>query len=109
MSSRLGNAKENRVRDWWAGQGWVAMCGRCSRGPADVICVKDGEQPRLIQVKGDVRSPWENFRPEERLTLVQEAAKAGGVALLAWHPKGARGSEWPKYFTSDKWPSREQA
>lgn len=104
MSSRLGNTKENRVRDWWAAQGWIAMCGRCSRGPADVICIKDDEQPRLIQVKGDAGSPWVNFRPKDRAELVAAAGVAGGVALLAWWPKGARGPEWPKYFTSDKWP-----
>lgn len=106
MSSRRGNFTENRVRDDWAALGWTAMCGRCSRGPADVLAVKAGEQPRLIQVKGDQGSPYANFRPEDRRVLVEEALNAGGIALLAWWPKGVKRADgWPRYIPWTDWPA----
>ena len=101
MSSRRGNGRENRVRDLMADQGWFAMCGRASAGPADVLAVKDGERPRLIQVKSTAGGPYERFGPAERRELVEAAVTAGGIAVLAWWPPRARAPRWIRWHD---WP-----
>lgn len=105
MSSRRGNSRENKVRDLMADMGWFAMCGRASAGPADVLAVKAGEKPRLIQVKSDAKGPYDNFRPAERLELVEAMIAAGGIAVLAWWPPGGRRPEYPKWIPWHDWPS----
>lgn len=102
VSSRRGNSRENKVRDLMTDQGWFAMCGRASLGPADVLAVKDGEKPRLIQVKSCAASPYAHFPPLDRRLLVEAAFIAGGIAVLAWWPPRARE---PKWILWHDWPA----
>lgn len=105
MSSRRGNDRENRVRDYYADAGWFAICGRASRGPADVVACKAGVI-HLTQVKSDKAGPYGNFRPTERRLLVETAAQAGGTAHLAWWPPYAKA---PQFIPWHEWPQPKEA
>lgn len=105
MASRRGNLRENRVRDWYADHGWFAICGRASRGPADVVACKDGDI-HLTQVKSDKKGPYDNFRPAERRLLLETAAQAGGTAHLAWWPPLAKAPTFIPWF---EWPAERAA
>lgn len=101
MSSRRGNLLENRCADIVRDEGWFCICGRASRGPADILAAKAGELPRLIQVKGDQGSPYANFRTVDRLALLDAALQAGGTAELMWWP---RGRKEPLLIPARLWP-----
>lgn len=104
MSSRRGNQRENAVRDHLVEEGWFAMCGRASRGPADILAIKLNHRPLLIQVNSDKGRPWANFRPQERADLVASARGVGGEAWLAWWPP--RGELC--WMPSGVWPTHKK-
>lgn len=66
--------------------GWVVYRAAGSHGNADLVALKRGHVPLLIQVKGSARGPFEHFRTEERYELMDEGRKAGARACLAWWP-----------------------
>ncbi len=80
--------------------GWTVASRRHLAGPGDVLATKDGERPRLIEVKC-TRTPYEHFRREDRLELRDFAAERGLVAELAWWAPRARAhrlideAQWP--------------
>lgn len=95
-----GTARDRAVRDWFAERDWFAVCARGSHGCADVIAIKDGMRPRLVQVKSTAGGPYERFGPKDRAELASAARLGGASAFLAWWPP--RGSlhwlpesEWP--------------
>jgi Holliday junction resolvase len=86
----------NRLRD----EDWFAMRAPASLGVADVVALKDGERPRLIEVKSTAQGPYEHFGPADRADLSAAAALAGAEAWLVWHPSRGKlrwiaESEWP--------------
>jgi hypothetical protein len=95
---RLGRARELRVCDVLRVQhGMVAY--RLAWGHADVIGLKAGERPVLVQVKATAR-PWEHFQPADRADLLAEALAAGARCALAHWPRGGKlALIWP-----DEWP-----
>lgn len=107
MSSRRGNSRENMVRDYYADAGWFAICGRASRGPADVVACKAGVI-HLTQVKSSnrKRGAYADFPPEERRVLVETAEQAGGTAHLAWWPPYAKN---PTFIPWHEWPAAKAA
>ena len=72
-----------------SGESWVA----------DLVALRAGNRPRLIEVKATARGPYEHFRPAARVRL--RALRVGWAdAVMAWWP--SRGSvasylesEWP--------------
>jgi len=102
MSSRSGNARENRTLELLQEQGWFGICGRASRGPADILAIRRGEPPMLVQVKGDKVSPWAHFRREEREALLRSALDYGGVAWLCWMPSVRKPPVW---YAWHEWPA----
>jgi Holliday junction resolvase len=114
MSSRRGNARENAVLELLAEDGWFGLCGRASRGPADILAVRSKipnvlgrQEPTrsaariiVVQVKSDVDGPYENFRQMERIVLADIAERIGAEAWAAWWPphgtlRWIHSSEWP--------------
>lgn len=98
--SRRGTQRELAVRDWHRDRDWLAFRTPASLGVADVIALKDGHRPRLIEVKSTAGGPYERFGPKERAALSFAAKLAGGEALLAWWPPRGRlifipEAEWP--------------
>lgn len=99
--NQRGIQRERAVRDHLAKQDWLAFRAPASLGCADVIALRDGSRPRLIEVKSTAQGPYEHFGPAARVRLSLAARLAGADALLAWWPP--RGvlrwipeGEWPR-------------
>ena len=100
-SQRRGTGRERAVREWYADRDWLAFRAPASLGVADVIALKAGHRPQLVEVKSTAQGPYEHFRPADRADLSAAAALAGADALLAWWPSRGKlrfipESEWPK-------------
>jgi hypothetical protein len=78
----------------------VTFRAPASLGCADVLALKDGYKPRLIEVKGTVAGPYAGFLPAARVRLSLTAQQAGAEAWLAHWPAGGKlrwipEAEWP--------------
>lgn len=96
-----GHDRERRVRDWLTERDWVVVRAAGSLGEIDLVALKAGETPRLVEVKSTAGGPYEHFGPGERADLSQRAAWAGAGAWLAWWPPRGQlrwipEAEWPK-------------
>jgi Holliday junction resolvase len=92
-----GTARELQVVRQLRADGWVAFRAPASLGVADVIALKAGERPLLIEVKSGIGSP---FTPDKRAALSEAAHRAGADAyLIHWPAHGKqmwiRESVWP--------------
>lgn len=101
MPSGRGIQRERQVRDWFSERDWLAFRAPASLGCADVIALKDGHRPQLVEVKSTARGPYEHFGPEARHRLIFAAEMAGGSALLAWWP--SRGKL--RFIPAEEWPT----
>lgn len=87
VSKRKGTKRELQVRDVLEKDGYLVMKAGGSLGDADLIALKRGERPRLVQVKANKDGgPWSKFGPAARAKLAEVAKAAGAVAELAWWP-----------------------
>ena len=98
---RRGSQRERAVRDLLLSADWIAFRAPASLGCADVIALRDGNRPRLIEVKSTAAGPYSHFGPAARHRLSFSARLAGADALLAWWPPRGRlrwlpESEWPR-------------
>ena len=96
-----GHDRERAVRAYLRDRDWLAFRAPGSLGVADVVALKDGHRPRLVEVKSTAKGPYERFGPAERKALSDAAKIAGAEALLAWWP--SRGQlhwipeqDWPR-------------
>jgi Holliday junction resolvase len=98
--SRRGIQRErdlvNRLRE----AGWFAMRAPASLGVADVVALKEGERPRLIEVKSTSRSAFAGFPPADRAELLEAAALSGADPWLCYWPKHGQ----PEWIGPDEWP-----
>jgi Holliday junction resolvase len=85
VSGRRGSNRERAVANHLRSDGWIVYRSAGSHGNADLIALKTGYRPRLIQVKSS-RRPFEHFRPIERLALQAEAIDADAHAYLVHWP-----------------------
>lgn len=84
-----GIQRERMVRDWLADRDWLTFRAPASLGVADVIALRDGDRPRLIEVKSTHRGPFHSFGPADRVRLLAAARIAGADPWLAWwSPRG---------------------
>ena len=100
-SRTFGVRRERQVRDVLAKQDWIVFRPGASLGCADLVALKDGNRPMLVQVKGSSVSPYNDFGPAERLRLVLTAKLAGATPVLAWYPprgqlRWIHAHEWPR-------------
>jgi len=96
-----GHDRERQVRQQLELDGWVVVRAAGSLGVVDLIALKRGERPRLIEVKSTAGSPYERFGPAKRLQLAHVADLADADALLAWWPPNGElhlidSSNWPE-------------
>lgn len=98
--SQRGIQRERAVRDYLRDRDWLAFRAPASLGVADVVALRDGSRPRLIEVKSTHRGPYHSFGPAERERLKFAAELAGADAYLAWWPP--RGEL--RWFHSSEWP-----
>lgn len=82
-SKAKGSAKERASKALLAADGWMVTKAGGSLGAADLVALKVGERPLLVQVKASA-NPFKNFGPGERGELLEVAKRAGAVPLLAW-------------------------
>jgi hypothetical protein len=94
-----GRDRETRVVDLFRGEGFVSY--RLAHGCADVVVLRAGFPPMLVQVKS-TRRPWERFGRLARLELAHEAIAAGAIAKLCHWPVGAVS---PRFYDSHEWPT----
>jgi len=95
-----GHVRERQVRQQLELDGWLVVRAAGSLGVVDLIALKRGRRPRLIEVKSTAGSPYERFGPRKRLQLAHVAELADADALLAWWPpKGEL-----RWIDSTEWP-----
>ena len=98
--SARGIARERKVRDYLLERDYFVCRAAGSIGDADLVALKAGHRPMLIEVKSTAQGPYEKFGPKDRADLSFAAQIAGADAYLYWWPP--RGvlhiiaeSEWP--------------
>jgi Holliday junction resolvase len=106
MSTRsTGIARERKLRERLELDGWWTCRAAGSLGDADVIALKQGHEPRLIEVKSTERGPFHSFGPADREALRLAAAKSGAVAWLVWWPCRKE----PEWIPEWAWPGAREA
>lgn len=99
MSSR-GTQRERAVRLWLEARDYWVCRAAGSLGDADLVALKVGQPPLLIEVKSTARSPFHSFGPKSRADLLFAAELAGAKAILAhWPPYGKL-----TWIEPDSWP-----
>ena len=99
-----GIQRERDVRRLMQDDGWIAFRAPASLGCADVVALRAGSRPRLVEVKSTAQGPYERFGPAARERLRLAAELAGADAYLVWWP--ARGK--PLWLHSSGWPGALQ-
>ena len=99
--SKRGIQRERDLVNDLRGEGFFAIRAPASLGVADVVALKDGERPRLVEVKSTKAGPYAGFGPADRKALAEMAAQAGADAYLYWHPPRRK----PKWIPESEWPS----
>lgn len=95
-----GANRERQVAALLRQEGWVVTRSPKSGSPYDLHCSKADFPPRFVQVKGDKRSAFNSFPPQERWALSEIAEMGGGEAVLAYWP-----AHKPLQFIAEKdWP-----
>jgi Holliday junction resolvase len=100
-----GHNEERRLKAQLEGEDWFVVRAAGSLGDADLVALKIGHLPRLIEVKTDIAGPFANFRPADRAELLLAAAIAGAEAWLYWRPPRGTG----RWFAASEWPSARAA
>lgn len=83
----------------------MAFRAPASLGVADVVALKKGHTPHMIESKSTL-TPYSHFLPADRQRLSVAAAAAGAEAWLVWWPKHGKlkaipESEWPPHNLPD--------
>lgn len=95
-----GIQRERQVRDVLLAEDYWVCRAAGSLGDADLVALKDGKRPKLIEVKSTAAGPYHSFGPQARHALKWAADIAGAEAWLAWWPPRGKlhwlgESEWP--------------
>lgn len=96
-----GIQRERQVRTLLQNDDWLAFRAPASLGCADVIALRAGSRPRLIEVKSTAQGPYEHFGPADRERLRLAGELAGADVFLVWWP--SRGK--PRWIGADEWPT----
>jgi Holliday junction resolvase len=81
-----GHDRERAVKRLLESQDWWIARAAGSLGDADLVALKDGKRPLLIEVKSTAGGPYERFGPKDRADLRFAARLAGASAVLYWWP-----------------------
>lgn len=100
MSNR-GIQRERAVKHHLEGDDWVVIRAAGSLGFADLIALKVGKPPRLIEVKSTTDGPYKTFGPKDRADISAIAALAGAEAWLVWWPPRGK-MQW---IPESAWPT----
>jgi Holliday junction resolvase len=100
-AKRKGSRFELKSKALLIRDGWQVTKAGGSLGAADLVALKAGERPLLVQVKATAGGPFAHFGPGERGELLSVARGAGAVPVLAWWKPRAREH---KLIESYDWP-----
>lgn len=98
--SRRGIQRERDLVNLLRDQDWFALRAPASLGCADVVALKAGHRPRLIEMKSTRRGPYAGFPPADREALKFMADLAGADAELCWWPPRGK----MRFIPSGEWP-----
>lgn len=97
-----GHDRERQLRSQLQGQGWWCVRAAGSLGDADIVALREGHTPRMLELKANLSGgPFKNFGPRDRGELLEAARVAGAEAwLVHWparkEPRWLRGpDDWP--------------
>jgi Holliday junction resolvase len=102
---RRGIDRERRVAEQLLLEGWFVVRAAGSLGFCDLIALKAGHDPLLVEVKSTRQGPYERFPPADREDLVATAKIAGAEAWLCWWPSHGK----PQWIHSSQWPAKLRA
>jgi Holliday junction resolvase len=95
-----GIARERQLRDWYLSRDYWVCRAAGSLGDADLVVLRAGERPKLVECKANAGSPFKTFGPKDRADLLFAAGLAGADAVLAhWPPRGKL-----RFYRPDEWP-----
>jgi Holliday junction resolvase len=100
LSRQRGFQRERAYADLKRADGWWVMRAPASLGAVDLVALKEGETPEMIEVKSTAAGPYHSFGPDARDRLRFEAARAGACALLVWWPPRRQ----PVVIPAEDWP-----
>jgi Holliday junction resolvase len=100
-----GHDRERAVGRLLAGEGWWVTRAAGSFGDADIVGLKAGFPPRLVEVKSTAAGAFHSFGPRDRSELRAAARKAGAEAWLVWWPPRKR----PQWIHEADWPAERVA
>lgn len=95
-----GTQRERAVLKVLRDEGWFAFRTPASLGVCDIVALRWGDRPLMIEVKSTAKGPYEHFGPAERAELLAAARLAGARAELVWWPVYGK----PAWIPSVKWP-----
>ena len=99
-ASARGRRREKELQKRLEAQGYFVVKAGGSLGDADLVVMKAGEKPRLVEVKSTAAGPFHSFGPQERLDLKEAAKRAGAEPFLCfWPPR-----KEPKWIGWTSWP-----
>lgn len=98
----LGHNRERAVKALLLAEDWWVCRAAGSLGDADLVALKPGRRPLLVEVKASstTRGPFADFGPKDRADLRWAGALAGADVTLCWWP--SRGK--PRWIPVEEWP-----
>jgi len=99
-----GHDRERAVRRLLEADDWWVCRAAGSLGDADLVALKPGKRPLMVEVKSTAGGPYEHFGPKARTDLLFAASIAGADATLCWWPPRGK----PTWITPDCWPGRRE-
>jgi Holliday junction resolvase len=82
VSGQRGVQRERDLVRKLRDEDWVAFRAPASLGVADVVALRAGSRPRLIEVKSTAQGPYEHFGPADRERLRVASGLAGADCFL---------------------------
>jgi len=98
--SKRGIQRERDLVNLLRQNDYFAMRAPASLGVADVVALKGGRRPMLIEMKSTSRSAFAGFPPADRADLLFAAALSGAEAWLVYWPKRSK----PQWISPEHWP-----
>lgn len=95
-----GIQRERQVRDRLLAEDWWVCRAAGSLGDADLVALKDGRRPMLVEVKATAAGPFHSFGPKDRADLLFAANVAGADAMLCWWAPRRK----PVWLPPEQWP-----
>lgn len=99
-NTRFGHQRERQLRKELEADNWLVIRAAGSLGVADLVALKLGHTPRLIEVKADSRSAFAHFGPDKRADLLEAAARGGACAFVVHWPKHGKA----RWLAPPEWP-----